>query len=838
MELTLRGIARLAREGLDPATWDFIEGGGDDRALMANIGAFDRIRLRPSVLRGTARPETVTTILGRPWDAPIAVAPLACQDLAHPLGELGTVQGTAAAATVPVVISSLAGRTVEEIAVESGVPLWLQLYCLRDREVTRRLVDRAAGAGYEALVLTVDAPHPGGWPHGLGDDLRPPSGLVPVNLGEDGLDPPERRALAELDPAADWSAVDRLRSISSLPIMIKGIVTGADARRAVEVGVDGIVVSNHGGGRLDGVCASLDALPEIAAAVASRVPVLLDGGVRRGRDVLAALALGADAVLLGRPVLHGLAAAGAEGVTRVLGLLLEELTAAMSLAGIRAVADIGPEAVMLVPPSALPAAPGAPDAPGAPGAPDAQADGAGARSGTRQVTRPRGADRATDADRATAAVLRMEDLHPSVADPVMDTMNFLNEVTLRYPDAVSFAPGRPYDGFFDTAQVFTYVRRYLDHLAERGESPAQVRDSLFQYGPSAGRIRDLIAGSLRLDEGIDVAPESIVVTVGCQEAMFLALRALMSGPDDVLLVSSPCYPGITGAARLLDIELTAVQEGRDGLSCADLEVAVLAERARGRRPRAVYVIPDHSNPSGVTMPLRTRHELLELAGLLGILVLEDSPYRLVSPGTQVPTLKSLDRERRVVHLGSYSKTIFPGARVGYVVADQPVLAPDGRTGLLADELAKIKSMVTVNTSPLSQAAVGGALLAAGGRIAELNTEMAAYYEDTMRYTLHCLEEEFPADRRARLGMGWNKPSGGFFLTLQVPFRADNAALARSAQDYGVIWTPMAYFYPDGGGYHTVRLSTSYLTHTDSREGISRLADFIEAEVAGAARTPA
>jgi (S)-3,5-dihydroxyphenylglycine transaminase len=432
------------------------------------------------------------------------------------------------------------------------------------------------------------------------------------------------------------------------------------------------------------------------------------------------------------------------------------------------------------------------------------------------------------------ASLRKEDLHGSVSDPVLDTMNFLNEVTLRYPEAISFAPGRPYDGFFDTEQIFTYIRRYLDHLAESGNSPGQIRDALFQYGPTAGRIRELIASSLRQDENIDVPPESIVVTVGCQEAMLLALRAIISGPEDALLVSSPCYVGISGAARLLDIELTAVEEHEDGFRCADLEAAVQAELSRGRHPRAFYVVPDHSNPSGVTIPLETRHALLELAARHDILVLEDSPYRLVSPGPQLPTLKSLDRQRRVVHLGSFSKTVFPGARVGFVIADQLVVDHEGRTGLLADELAKIKSMVTVNTSPICQAAVAGMLLACGGRISELNTETAAYYGNAMRSTLQQLDRCFPANRRAALGVHWNRPSGGFFLTVRVPFSADNAALARSAHDFGVIWTPMSYFYPSGGGDRSIRLSISYLTQDDIVEGIARLARFIEAE----ARIPA
>jgi (S)-3,5-dihydroxyphenylglycine transaminase len=427
------------------------------------------------------------------------------------------------------------------------------------------------------------------------------------------------------------------------------------------------------------------------------------------------------------------------------------------------------------------------------------------------------------------AELNIGDLHGSLSDPLLDTMNFLNEVTFRYPKAISFAPGRPYDGFFDVDQVFAYLHEYIDHLVAGGHAADRIRDVIFQYGPTAGRIQELIADSLRADEGIDVGPESIVVTVGCQEAMFLVLRALIAGPADVLLVSSPCYVGMTGAARLLDIEPTAVEEREDGLCCADLEEAIRKERARGRRPRAFDVVPDHSNPAGTTMPVPTRHELLDLACREDILILEDSPYRLVSPAPHLPTLKSLDRGRRVVHLGSYSKTAFPGARVGYAVADQLVADGAGGTGPLAAELAKLKSMVTVNTSPLSQAVVAGMLLTCQGRVSELNAETADYYATAMRRTLRQLERCFPADRRAALGVRWNTPAGGFFLSMRVPFRADNAALARSAEEFGVIWTPMSYFYPGGGGERGIRLSVSYLSEEEITDGIHRLARFIVAE---------
>jgi len=433
---------------------------------------------------------------------------------------------------------------------------------------------------------------------------------------------------------------------------------------------------------------------------------------------------------------------------------------------------------------------------------------------------------------STATSLRKEDLHASLSDPVLDTMNFLNEITFRYPKAISFAPGRPYDGFFDTEQIFTHIRRYLDHLAEHGTSPEQIRAAMFQYGPTAGQIRELIASSLREDENIDVPAESIVVTVGCQEAMLLALRALISGPQDVFLVSSPCYVGITGAASLLDIAVVAVEEREDGFRCADLDLAINAERVRGRHPRAFYLVPDHSNPAGTTMPVETRRELLDLAARHDILIVEDSPYRMVSPGPRLPTLKSLDRQHRVIHLGSFSKTAFPGARVGFAVADQTVTDSAGHTGLLADELAKIKSMVTVNTPALSQAVIAGMLLACEGRISELNTQQAAYYAHAMRSTLRQLDLCFPAWKRGALGVRWNEPARGFFLTMRVPFRADNAALARSAEDFGVIWTPMSYFYPHGGGDYSLRLSVSYLSEEDITNGITRLASFIEAEAKG------
>ncbi|MFD8594346.1 PLP-dependent aminotransferase family protein [Kitasatospora sp. NPDC059646] len=433
----------------------------------------------------------------------------------------------------------------------------------------------------------------------------------------------------------------------------------------------------------------------------------------------------------------------------------------------------------------------------------------------------------------SAVTLPLGDLHASLADPLLDAMTFLNEVTERYPDALSFAPGRPHEGFFEPEDVHTYLDAYLAHLAERGLGSGAVRTALFQYGPTKGIIADLVARTLANDEGLHADPASLVLTVGAQEGMLLVLRALCATPEDVLLVSSPCYVGVTGAARLLDLTTVPVPEGPGGgPDPAAVREAARAVRAAGRRPRALYVVPDFANPSGASMPVGARAGLLDAAAEEGLLVIEDNPYGFFTrepgePGAR-PTLKALDRRRRVVYLGSFAKTCFPGARLGYVVADQQVLAPDGRRTLLADELAKLKSMTTVNTPALSQAVIGGMLLRHGCRLREANGPARAHYAANLAALLRELERHFPPAERARLGVSWNEPEGGFFAVLQVPFTADEAAMERCAREHGVLWTPMAPFYPAGGGERRLRLSISALSGRQIEAGVARLAEFVRA----------
>jgi (S)-3,5-dihydroxyphenylglycine transaminase len=418
--------------------------------------------------------------------------------------------------------------------------------------------------------------------------------------------------------------------------------------------------------------------------------------------------------------------------------------------------------------------------------------------------------------------------------PLFEAMNFLNEVADRFPDAISFAAGRPWDAFFELSDVHRYIDVFRTHLTEKfGGDLARVRRELLQYGPAKGIINPLVAAHLANDENVVVDPAAIVVTVGFQEALLITLRALRRTGRDVLAAAVPAYMGMLGAARLVDMPVLPVRtDATRGIDLDDLDRVVRAARRRGRNVRAVYVVPDFGNPLGDSLDEASRHALLRLASDLDLLILEDNPYGLFDGDRgPLPTLKSLDRERRVVHLGSFAKTGIPGARVGYVVADQPT-PPDG---LLADQLAKIKSMVSVNTSPLAQAVIGGKLLAHGCSLRRANAQERQVYHDNLGLMEKGLAARFPdADRR---GISWSRPGGGFFMVLQVPFAVDEAALWESAERYGVLWTPLAMFEPeavpgDDRPSGRIRLSISYLTPDDGEAGLDRLASFVDDRTKG------
>lgn len=331
----------FARERMTPQAWAYLAGGAADELTLAdNLAAFQRVRLLNRVLEDLKGGHTRLQLCGLDLDYPILLAPVAFQKLAHPEGELASVLG-ASAMGAAMVVSTQASVSLEAIAQASQTPLWFQLYIQPDRDFTRELVRRAEAAGYRALVVTVDAPVNGMRNREQRSGFALPEGVEAVNLkGMRSLPPSVAQPGASplfgsplLEHAPTWKDLEWLQSLTRLPVLVKGVMNPRDAARAVEQGVAGIVVSNHGGRTLDGLPATLDVLPAVARAVAGRVPVLLDGGIRRGTDVFKALALGANAVMIGRSYVHGLATAGASGVAHVLHLLRTELEVAMALAG-------------------------------------------------------------------------------------------------------------------------------------------------------------------------------------------------------------------------------------------------------------------------------------------------------------------------------------------------------------------------------------------------------------------------------------------------------------------------------------------------------------------------
>jgi isopentenyl diphosphate isomerase/L-lactate dehydrogenase-like FMN-dependent dehydrogenase len=327
---------RLAEERLEPGPWAYLAGGsGDEWTLHENRAAFGRWTFRPRVLRDVAEISTATTVLGTPVELPVVVAPVAYQQLYDPDGECATARG-AVAAGAGMAVSTFSTRSHEEIAAAApGLVQWCQLYVFQDRGVTREHLAGAAAAGCSAVVLTVDTPRLAQRERDLRVGFEIPSDLplpyARAAVGEAAHNPADQFAL--LDSSVSWRDLEWIASEGRLPVVLKGVVTAEDAELAVEHGAAAVVVSNHGGRQLDGTPATLDSLPEVADAVAGRIEVYLDGGIRRGTDVAKALALGAHSVLAGRAPVFGLAVAGEDGVRHVLELLRDELMLALCLLG-------------------------------------------------------------------------------------------------------------------------------------------------------------------------------------------------------------------------------------------------------------------------------------------------------------------------------------------------------------------------------------------------------------------------------------------------------------------------------------------------------------------------
>ena len=341
--VNIADLERLAAEVLEPGALGYFAGGaGDERTLRRNAEAFAEWELRPRVLVDVSEVTTRCTVLGGESSMPILVAPIAFQRLAHAEGDEGMARAAQAAGTVMCLSTLATSRPSEVAAAAEGARRFMQVYCFRDRGVTRALIDEAAEAGYEAILLTVDAPFAGRRERDFRTGFEVPADVrtpaIEAAVGRTDLTVAEVFEL--VDPALGWDDLEQLASECELPVLVKGLVTSEDAALAVEHGAGGVVVSNHGGRQLDAASATIDALPEVVDAIEGRIPVLMDGGIRRGTDVAVALALGADAVLAGRACLWGLAVDGQAGVELALGMLRDELRLTLALLGCASPAEL------------------------------------------------------------------------------------------------------------------------------------------------------------------------------------------------------------------------------------------------------------------------------------------------------------------------------------------------------------------------------------------------------------------------------------------------------------------------------------------------------------------
>ncbi len=339
---------QAAQAGLDPAVYDYYAAGsGDEVTALEAEAAWRAFRLRPRVLRDVTDVQLGVDLLGSRLTSPFVVAPMAFHALAHPEGECATFAGAGRAGALAV-LSTRSSRRIEDVAAAATGPWWFQAYGMRDRALTHALVRRAADAGAGAVVLTVDTPYVGRKGRVSGVRISVPDDQYLVNLAQHLVPGSVARESAEQDPSMTPAVISELAEVSGLPVLVKGVLRGDEAARCLDAGAAGVIVSNHGGRQLDRALPSALALADVLAGVAGRVPVLVDGGIRSGLDALVALALGADAVLVGRPLLWALAAEGAAGVTAALDALAEDLRHVLAVAGAARIADL--DATMVVGP--------------------------------------------------------------------------------------------------------------------------------------------------------------------------------------------------------------------------------------------------------------------------------------------------------------------------------------------------------------------------------------------------------------------------------------------------------------------------------------------------------
>jgi (S)-3,5-dihydroxyphenylglycine transaminase len=418
-------------------------------------------------------------------------------------------------------------------------------------------------------------------------------------------------------------------------------------------------------------------------------------------------------------------------------------------------------------------------------------------------------------------------MNKQLCSPTLDVMNFLNEVIETYPDAISFASGRPSSEFLD-------LRRLMLELDVNTVKPGSAQDdeleigsaTLTQYGKTGGLFNYHISQYLKNDENFNINENDIVITNGCQEALALCVDTLFN-PNDILVTLDPTYIGIVGVCRIRGIEIKSIHSDAETPILLALENGLMEVKSSGKNVRAIYLIPDFSNPMGESIPLDQRIELIEFCANHNISIFEDSAYRCFRYAGETPAaMAQLDRKGVVFHIGSFSKSICPGLRIGYIACSEK----HGHHPSHVQELCRVKSFTTLNTPPLTQAIVASILVKNHHSLRDFVEPALQAYKGKRDRLLESLNEQFNQEYREENGLNWSVPDGGFFLTIDVPFIFDMNEVLVCAKEFGIICVPVSLFSLQGRHKNTIRLSFSYARLDEIHEGCIRLSRYIKSKL--------
>ncbi len=431
-------------------------------------------------------------------------------------------------------------------------------------------------------------------------------------------------------------------------------------------------------------------------------------------------------------------------------------------------------------------------------------------------------------------VLRSYTLNHHIGKGFNNIIGFLNDIQYKFPEAVSFVAGQPDETFFEIENQLTKFDLFVEHTARKtGCTREHVINKIGQYGKTKGIVNDEVARYLENDENIHVSGDDILITVGAQEAFAVIVSAICNRDKDVILAEDPSYIGLSSFTRVFDYAIAGVGTNEEGINLIELKRRINELNGLGKRVKLLYVIPDYQNPSGSCMPIGNRLKLLELARQYNFLIIEDSVYNSFTYAQKKnPTLKSLDRYNKVIYVGSFSKSLFPGLRVGLIAADQRVEDEYGQIVPLINEMAKVKAQLTNNTSAICQAILGGVLIEHGYSLSEYSRPKFDSYRQKRDTMIASLKEYIGAYRQSwAADIRWNEPDGGFFIRRSLPFEVDMSDVTDCAAEFKVMFCPMRYFYLRNGGEKDIRLTFSNLSRVQIETGVRQLAGFLRSKLA-------